>query len=68
MIVPMIGLVATLAPTIGPTVGAISPTAVVALAVLHQYRAGHRGHGAALLLIDFDQPDSRCSSISTGGG
>ena len=42
IITPIIGLVATLAPTIGPTVGGyLTDLAVMALAVLHQHRAGH---------------------------
>ena len=46
VITPMIGLVATLAPTIGPTVGGyLTECVFLALAVLHQHRARHRGHG-----------------------
>ena len=41
----LIGLVATLAPTVGPTVGGYL-TAVVALAVFHQCAAGHRRHAS----------------------
>ena len=69
LIAPLIGLVATLAPTIGPTVGGyltdalswhwlffinVVPGIVVTI--------------AALTLIDFDKPDYRCSTASTGSG
>ena len=45
VITPLIGLVATLAPTIGPTVGGYLDRGVLlALAVLHQHRARHHRH------------------------
>jgi hypothetical protein len=40
---------------------------VVALAVLHQRRAGIGITIGVLALVDFDKPTSRCWSISTGG-
>src|SRR5688572_6045241 len=44
LITPLIGLVATLAPTIGPTVGGyLTDTLSWHLAILHQRRARHRG-------------------------
>ena len=58
MVVPMIGLVATLAPTIGPTVGGYLTDALS----WHWLFFINIGPGivvtaAALALIDFDQPD-----------
>ena len=45
MVTPLIGLIATLAPTIGPTVGGyLTDAHVVALAVLHQRRTRRRRH------------------------
>ncbi len=69
LIAPVVGLIATLAPTIGPTIGGyltdafswhwlflinVVPGIVVTI--------------ATVVLVDFDKPDLACSSISTGTG
>ena len=66
----MIGLVATLAPTIGPTVGGyLTDALLLALAVPGQRRAGHRRHGCGADPDRLRQAQlRRCSATSTGSG
>ena len=52
----VVGTIASIAPTLGPVIGGwITDTLELALAVLRQPRAGHRG----------DDPGGRCWSRST---
>jgi len=53
----LIGSSATLAPTIGQTVGGYAPTRVVALAVLHHIGPASPSRRVRFALIDFDKPD-----------